>query len=186
MSNNYCLSSSYPVPGPRTLSLHGLSHLPLAAGCYRHPILQNTTPGLWEMESLVQAHRVSALVKVSVSPVLVPLTIMLYGLGLEFGWKACNILSAGAKGMLVDFVFSGEAQDSQFRVRWADFRVERAVGEGPEGAWEGPDGPAGFPHGYYSSLLTQSLGTKPPAQILHNCLIWPSEQGRGGGTFIFH
>lgn len=69
------------------------------------------------MESLVQAHRVSVLVKVSVSPVLVPLTIMLYGLGLEFGWKACKILSAGAKGMLVDFAFSGEAQDSQFRVR---------------------------------------------------------------------
>ena len=67
------------------------------------------------MEPLVQAHRGTSLLKVSVSPAPDPLTTVLYGLVLEFVWEACHILSAEAKGLAGGFCFSRETEGNLFQ-----------------------------------------------------------------------
>ena len=67
------------------------------------------------MEPLVQAHRGTSLLKVSVSPAPDPLTTVLYSLVLEFVWEACHILSAEAKGLAGGFCFSRETEGNLFQ-----------------------------------------------------------------------
>ena len=57
-------------------------------------------------------------------------------------------------------------------------------GGGSKGARKGPAGPAGSPHCHHRSWLTHCFRTNPLTQTLCNCLIWPSEQGRGGDVYF--
>lgn len=119
------------------------------------------------------------MVRVRVTLVLMPLTTRLYGLVLEFGWKACKILSSRIKGCA-----GGLSSPGQHRWFWAGragFRL------GPKGAWEDSAGPAGFHHCPHSSFLTQALrGSPRPHQhrvIARSGLVIRVEVG---GMFIFH
>lgn len=112
-------------------------------------------------------------VKIGVTPVPRILTTRRYGLVLAFAWEACKILNSTTEGCAHGFTLPGQYREVLRQA--AGLGAERAVGEGPAGAWEDPAGPAGFPHCHHCSRSTRCLRTNPLTQTLNNCLIWPAE-----------